>query len=180
MHDIERLVADFCAEYALEVRVSYHMPEGYETAFGTYDVTVNTLYLNYDLLKSAPQWEVLYYVYHELRHAMQYLKPERFDETIQESRFYVVLYNGTCFKLVDQNWKGCVLEGNEDDFTAAYLSLPYEMDANTFAYEQVKALCGDSPELLRLYRGWMPERPWNYEEHKTLFQRIEAKLMQNI
>lgn len=77
-------------------------------------------------------------MYHELRHAMQYLKPERFDETIQESRFYVVLYNGTCFKLVDHDWKECVLDGEEEYFTAAYLSLPYEMDANTFAYERVK------------------------------------------
>lgn len=54
MHDIERLVSNFCAEHALEVRLSYHMPEGYEAAFGTYDVTVNTLYLNRDLLESAP------------------------------------------------------------------------------------------------------------------------------
>lgn len=129
MHDIERLISEFCEEHALEVRVSYRMPEGYESAFGTYDVTVNTLYINLDLLKSAPQWEVLYYVYHELRHAMQYLKPERFDETIQESGLYVVLYNGTCFKLVDHDWKECVLESKEDDFTAAYLSLPDEMDA---------------------------------------------------
>lgn len=179
MHDIERLVSDFCAEHALEVRVSYHMPEGYEAAFGSYDVTVNTLYLNLALLKSAPQWEMLYYVCHELRHALQYLKPEQFDKTIQESRFYVVLYNGTCFKLVNHDWKECVLKGKEDDFTAAYLSLPHEMDANAFAYEQVKALCGDSPELLRLYRRWMPERAWDYEELKTLFQSIDAKLMRN-
>lgn len=89
------------------------MPEGYKTAFGTYDVAVNTLYINRDLLESAPQWEVLYYMYHELRHAMQYLKPERFDETIQESRFYVVLYKDTCFKLVDCDWKECVLGGKK-------------------------------------------------------------------
>lgn len=176
MRDIKRLVSDLCTKNALKVRLSYHMPEGYKTAFGTYDVTANTLYINRDLLKSAPQWEVLYYMYHELRHAMQYLKPERFDETIQESRFYVVLYKDTCFKLVDCDWKECVLEGEEKYFTAAYLSLPYEVDANTFAYEQFKTLCGDSQELLRLYRGWMPEKLWDYEEYNTLFQRIDAKV----
>ena len=66
--------------------------------------------------------------------------------------------------------------GEEKYFTAAYLSLPYGVDANTFAYEQVKTLCGDSQELLRLYRGWMPEKLWNYEEYNTLFQRIDAKV----
>lgn len=33
MHDMERLVSDFCTENAFEVRLSYHMPEGYETAY---------------------------------------------------------------------------------------------------------------------------------------------------
>lgn len=179
MRDIEKMVSLFCAQNFLALNLSYDMPEGYETAFGTYDVTGNTLYLNRDLLQSAPQWKVLYYVYHELRHAMQYLKPERFDETIQESRFYVVLYNGICFKLEDHEWKKCVLEGKEDDFTAAYLSLPYEMDANTFAYEQIKALWGDLPELLCLYHGWMPEKKWSYEKCRILFQHIDAKLMGN-
>lgn len=173
MGKIEELVAEFCAEHSLAVTVSHDMPEGYETAFGTYDVTENTLYLNSGLLERAPQWEVLYYVYHELRHAMQYLKPELFDEPIQESRYYVVLYNGTCFKLVNGVWKKCVLEGQEADFIAAYLSLPYELDANTFAYENVRALWGDLPELLRLYQGWMPERPWSQEEHRALFHRID-------
>lgn len=49
-------------------------------------MTVNTLYLNCNLLGNAPQWEALYYVYHELRYVMQDLKPELFDADIQESR----------------------------------------------------------------------------------------------
>lgn len=179
MQDIQQVISSFCGENGVEVYLSCHMPQGYETAFGTYDVTVNTLYLNLKLLGRAPQWEALYYVYHELRHAVQYLRPERFDEIIQESRFYVVLYNGTCFKLVNHQWKECVLEGREEEFTAAYLSLPYEMDANTFAYERVKALCGDLPELLKLYRGWTPDKPWDHEVMRTLFRRIDAKLMGN-
>ncbi len=180
MRDIEKLVSAFCAQNALNVHLSYDMPEGYQTAFGTYDVTVNTLYLNRGVLEHAPQWESLYYVYHELRHAMQYLQPGLFDGQIQESRFYVVIYDGTCFKLEENSWKECVLEGGEDYFTAAYLSLPYEMDANTFAYEKVRALWGDLPELLRLYHGWMPEKKWDYEEHRRLFRRIDAKLMEDI
>lgn len=176
MSKIEELVAVFCTQHSLAVTVSYDMPEGYETAFGTYDVTKNTLYLNSGRLERAHQWEVLYYVYHELRHAMQYLKPEQFDAQIQESRYYVVLYNGTCFKLVYDAWKECVLEGQEADFTAAYLSLPYELDANTFAYETVRALWGDLPELLRLYQGWMPERPWGQEKLRALFRRIDEKV----
>lgn len=83
MGKIEELVAEFCAEHSLAVTVSHDMPEGYETAFGTYDVTENTLYLNSGLLERAPQWEVLYYVYHELRHAMQYAGRDRSSHNIQ-------------------------------------------------------------------------------------------------
>lgn len=126
--NLSEKVTAFCRDHSLDVKLSSEMPAGYETAFGTYDVTVNTLFLNEKLLERAPQWEVLYYLYHELRHAMQYQHPEKFDPKIQESRFYVVLYNGVCFKLTDNCWQECTLEG--EDFTQAYLHLPYEMDAN--------------------------------------------------
>ena len=170
---ISELVASFCGEYEISVNLSQDMPDGYETAFGTYDVTVNTLFLNFSMLQSAPEYEILFYLYHELRHALQYLHPELFDAQIQESRQYVVLYNGTCFKLVGNNWHQCVLEGEEDYFTDAYMSLPYEMDANNFAYEKVKTILGDLPELQKLYRAWMPKTRWPYEEHRKLFARIE-------
>jgi hypothetical protein len=45
---------------------------------------------------------------------MQYLRPESFDPQIQESRFYVVLYNGVCYKLVANAWQEVVMEGAED------------------------------------------------------------------
>ena len=157
---IETLVSEFCSENQLSVQLSYEMPAGYETAFGTYDVTVNTLFFNREMLKNAPEYEVLFYLYHELRHAVQYLHPEMFDIQIQESRVYVILYNGTCYKLVGDDWQECTLVGNESYFTNAYLSLPYEVDANTFAYEQVKNLCGDSMELQELYNAWMPGKRW--------------------
>ena len=67
------------------------MPPGYETAFGTFDVVAKTLFLNQDMLQEAPVFEALFYLYHELRHALQYLRPELFDRVIQDSRFYVIL-----------------------------------------------------------------------------------------
>ena len=173
---IETLVSEFCAENQLSVQLSFEMPAGYETAFGTYDVTVNTLFFNREMLKDALEYEVLFYLYHELRHAAQYLHPEMFDAQIQESRVYVILYNGTCYKLVGNVWQECALEGDECYYTNAYLSLPYEVDANDFAYEQVKAICSDSPELRELYNAWIPEKRWTYEALKALFCQIDRAM----
>ena len=122
---IETLVSEFCAENQLSVQLSFEMPAGYETAFGTYDVTVNTLFFNLEMLKDAPEYEVLFYLYHELRHTAQYLHPEMFGAQIRESRVYVILYNGICYKLASDDWQECALEGDESYFTNAYLSLPY-------------------------------------------------------
>ncbi len=176
MKEIENVVREFCHENGIEVKLSYDMPAGYETAYGTYDVTVNTLFLNIAMLQNAPRYEVLFYLFHELRHATQYLCPMLFDEQIKESMVYVILYNGTCYKLVEGVWKACILDGNGDYFTLAYMSLPYEMDANTFAYEMVKQICGDSPELRELLAFWVPKDSFDYKEHRNLFRRIDAKL----
>lgn len=40
-------------------------------------------------------------------HALQYLHPESFDGLIARSRLYVIQYDGTCYKLVDGEWKEC-------------------------------------------------------------------------
>ena len=61
------------------------MPKGYETANGTFDPTVNTLFINKEMLQSQPEYEQMFYLFHELRHALQYLHPERFDELISAS-----------------------------------------------------------------------------------------------
>lgn len=153
------------------------MPTGYETAYGTYDVTINTLFLNAQLLQDAPKHEVLFYLFHELRHALQYLHPELFDPQIQESRFYVVLYNGICYKLVDNEWHEVVLDGSEEYFTRAYMSLPYELDANAFAYDRVKEICGDTAQLRELFTYWTPTEQMQYPELGTLFRRIDAELL---
>ena len=110
MLDIEVYFERYCKEHDLEIALSWEMPEGYETAFGSFDPTRRTLFLNKSLLRTAPEEEALFYLYHELRHALQYLRPELFDQQVQTSRFYVVLYNGVCYKLVDNTWKMYVLE----------------------------------------------------------------------
>ena len=174
--NIAEIVNGFCRENGISLKLSYDMPVGYETAYGTYDVTVNTLFLNAAVLQTAPKYEVLFYLFHELRHAMQYLCPMQFDKQIQESRFYVILYNGVCFKLVDNEWQKCVLEGSEDYFTHAYVNLSYELDANAFAYEKVKGICGDTLELQELYAFWMPKEKFDYNEYQKLFCRIDTML----
>ena len=89
--EITSIFESFCSEYGLSIRLNRNMPFGYETAYGTYDVTINTLFLNLALLENAPKYEILFYLFHELRHAMQYLRPQDFAEEIQSSRFYVIL-----------------------------------------------------------------------------------------
>lgn len=173
MIDFTNHINAFCKENDLILSLSYDMPVGYESAYGTYDVTTNTIYLNRDLIQNAPAYEALYYLYHELRHAMQYCQPERFDSNIQKSINYVILYNGVCFKLVENAWRTCALSGSEDYFTAAYLNLAYETDANRYAYTKVKEICGDSPELQELYDFWMPKVSFSDDEYAKLFAQID-------
>ncbi len=174
--DILEIVNRFCYDNGISVNLSYDMPEGYEAAYGTYDVTINTLFLNTAVLEDAPRYEMLFYLFHELRHAMQYLRPHLFSERIRESRFYVVLYNGICYKLIDNVWQKCTLEGAEEYFSLAYMSLPYEVDANNFAYEKTKEICGDITDLNELHAFWIPKNTLDYSEHQKLFRRIDNEL----
>ena len=98
---INELVRDFAASKDLQIHISCTMPEGYEEAYGTFDVVQSTLFLNPHMLCEAPKYEVLFYLFHELRHAVQYLHPEQFEGPIRESIPYVILYDGVCFKLAD-------------------------------------------------------------------------------
>ena len=109
MTDYSAYFDQFCGENHIEIGLSYEMPEGYETAFGSFDVVRRTLFLNLPVLQSAPEHEALFYLCHELRHALQYLRPELFDELIQTSRYYVVLYDGVCYKLVGDSWKSRIV-----------------------------------------------------------------------
>lgn len=167
---------NFCKENNLNIKLSYCMPRGYEEAFGSFDVTKNTLFINKSILNSAPAYQYLFYLHHELRHAMQYIYPEKFSEEIQKSRYYSILYNGVCYKLVDKEWKQCELKGTEEYFTSAYLNSPFEIDANIFAYEQTKRIIGDSKELNDLFNWWMPKESFNYNEYLKIYIEIDNKI----
>ena len=121
------LVESICAERGLSVVLSWDMPQGYETANGTFDPVAKTLFLNPAVLQSAPEYEAMFYLVHELRHAEQYQHPERFDAMIRVSLPYVVLYDGTCFRLRGETWQECRLDGGEETFRDAYLGFPYEL-----------------------------------------------------
>jgi len=97
------------------------------------------------VLQSAPEYEAMFYLVHELRHAEQYQHPERFDAMIRVSLPYVVLYDGTCFRLRGETWQECRLDGGEERFRDAYLGFPYEVDANEFAAQRVKAFAAIRP-----------------------------------
>ena len=176
MLDIEVYFERYCKEHDLEIALSWEMPEGYETAFGSFDPPRRTLFLNMSMLRTAPEEEALFYLHHELRHALQYLRPELFDQQVQTSRFYVVLYKGVCYKLVDGTWKMCVLTGDTEYFKAAYLSLPYEQDANVYAYQAVREIIGNTTALRELASAWTPANPLPAEELERLFCLIDKSI----
>ncbi len=175
LSDAAKLAGDFCAEKDLKISLSFQMPPGYETANGTFDPVKKTLFLNEEVLRGVPEYEAAFYLFHELRHAEQYQHPERFDETIRRSLPYVVLYDGTCYRLNRGGWQGCCLSG-EEDFADIYLGLPYEVDANEYAYARVRSLCGDSEELGKLRDFWRPKRRRPEEVYQRLFQRIDEAI----
>ncbi len=179
MIDFENIVADFCSAHHLQINLSTDMPEGYESANGTFDITKNTLFLNSAMLAAAPDYEALFYLFHELRHALQYTRPQLFSKAIQCSLDYVLMYDGSCFKMVDGDWMQCRLEGTEEFLSNAYLGQPYEMDANSYAYEQVKKLCGTSQKLEKLYAFWVPEHKLSDAEYMELYKRIDSKIRQS-
>lgn len=55
-----------CQKYG--VIFSTDMPEGYENAYGTFDVTINTLFFNTNTELST-DYERDFYLFHELRHS---------------------------------------------------------------------------------------------------------------
>lgn len=176
--ELERLFDTCIRENMLDITLSYGMPCGYEDAYGTFDVTVKTLFLNLDILSQRPRYEALFYLFHELRHAMQYLHPENFDASIRTALPYVVLYNGECFKLVDGTWRHCTLSGDGDYFMRAYENMPYEADANRYAYEAAGALLPDDAEpLKKLYSAWTPESAFADWEYRALFEKIDDRII---
>lgn len=173
--EINKIVDEFKKQNSIDFELSFVMPKGYEEAFGTYDVEVDTLFLNIN--KNNDKILIFYTLFHELRHALQYKKSENFNLDIRQSINYVILYNGNCFKLKDNKWIECHLEGF--DFINFYLSLPYEIDANEFAYSEMKKRYGESETLINIYNKNKPTNKENNEELKKIFAQIDEKTSEN-
>ena len=179
MFDYERYFNQYRDENKLELNLSFVMPEGYETACGTFDAELKTVFINAEYLKKAPDYEKAFTLFHELRHASQYLYPELFSSAIIRSLPYVIMYNGVCYKLIDGKYYACKLEGEEAYFSDIYLGQPYEIDANQFAFEQVKKICGDSESLRKLYEFRMPSQIVPDEVYDSIYTLIDEKIQMN-
>ena len=175
MFDYKKHFDIFCKENSLELYLSFDMPAGYETANGTFDFETKTVYVNAEPLSEAPDYEQAFFFFHEMRHALQYLCPELFSDAIIRSLLYTLMFDGTCYKLVDGKYLECKLDGGEDYFTDIYIGQPYEVDANKYAYEQAKTLYGDSEELKKLYEFWIPSKPVPDELYDSIFAEIDEK-----
>lgn len=173
MLDVDGIVASFCREHGLDARFSADMPEGYETANGSFDIAKNTLFFNTAMLAGAPDCETLFYLFHELRHALQYSKPELMSPLVRRSLPYVIMYDGRCFKFADGAWAGCALEGTSDHLSDVYLGQPYEMDANEFAYDRTRSVLGPSEHLERLLRMWTPKEKPPDSEYERIYNEID-------
>lgn len=175
MFDYKKLFDIYCTDEKLDLKLSFDMPTGYEAANGTFDALTRTVFINAKILCKAPDCEKAFFLFHELRHASQHLCPERFSEEIRKSLPYTIMYDGTCYKLIDGEYLECKLDGGEEVFTELYLGQPYEVDANTFAYEQVKKAYGDSEVLRELHRFWVPRHPVPAEQYDVIFSMIDKK-----
>lgn len=175
MFDYKRYFNQYCQVYKLDLSLSFNMPASYETANGTFDVESKTVYINAEHLKDAPDYEKAFYLFHELRHSSQYLCPELFSNAVRRSISYVIMFDGTCYKIINGKYCECKLEGGEDYFTSIYLGQPYEADANTYAYEQVKKIYGDLDELRKLYEFWMPSQSVPDTVYDSVYALIDEK-----
>ena len=175
MIDYRKHFQSFCEQTGLDLDLSFAMPIGYQTANGTYDHETKTVYINVDLLQDAPDYEQAFYLYHELRHAWQYARPEDFAPSVGRSLPYTIMYDGTCYKLVSGRYVECKLEGGDLDFAALYLGQPYEVDANEYAYEQVKERLGDHEGLRRLFAFWTPRQTIPSATYEAVYAEIDAK-----
>ncbi|MBR7081278.1 MAG: hypothetical protein IKI49_01005 [Oscillospiraceae bacterium] len=178
MFDYRKYFDMYCEENGIELRLSFDMPPNYENANGMFDGAAKTVFINAARLAEASEHEKAFFLFHELRHASQQLCPEQFGSDINSSSKYVIMYDGTCYKLVGGEYLECKIDGDEEYFTDLYLGQPYEADANAFAYEQASKICGDSDELRSLYKFFMPRRPVPDGTYESIFAMIDEKTME--
>ena len=179
MFDYESHFNKYCKDHNLDLVLSFNMPEGYENANGNFDVEKKAVFINADWLKDVPDYEKAFYLFHELRHTSQYLCPEEFSRAIRLSLQYVIMYDGTCYKIISGKYYECKLEGGEEYFADIYLGQPYEVDANTYAYEKVREIYGDSEELRKLYEFWSPSQPMPDDLYPSIYTQIDKEIDYN-
>ena len=176
MFDYKTYFNKFCIENRLDLILSFDMPVGYETANGMFDIAKKTVFINKKMLSDFPEIEQCFYLFHELRHALQYLKPELFDEYILNSLSYVIMYDGTCYKVVDGEYFECKIDGDGDYFLRLYKGQPYEVDANMFAFEKTKELYGLSKELQEICEFYLPDIAVDTTEYEKIYNLIDEKI----
>lgn len=166
----------YCKENGLSLLLSFTMPDGYETAFGTFDLNSLTVFINKNLLKDREEFEQAFYLFHELRHALQYTNPQSFNNIINESLSYIIMYDGTCYKKVGDKYYKYKIKGDEEFLKNLYISQPYEMDANEFAYKKVCEVMGFSKELEYLYHRWIPKSRISNETYRLIYKEIDKSI----
>lgn len=167
---------EYCKENKLSLSLSYAMPCGYETAFGTFDSNSLTVFINKNLLNDREEFEQAFYLFHELRHALQYTNPQSFNNIINESLSYIIMYDGTCYKKVGDKYYKYKINGDEEFLKNLYISQPYEMDANKYAYKKVCEVIGFSKELEQLYHRWIPKRKIPNETYRLIYKEIDKSI----
>ena len=61
MSEYKKYFEAYCREHDLELRLSFEMPIGYETANGTFDVSSRTVFINAEKLNKEPEYSKLFY-----------------------------------------------------------------------------------------------------------------------
>ena len=174
MFQYKKYFDEYCEENKLSL--SYTMPCGYETAYGTFDLNLQTIFINKNLLKDKEEFEQAFYLFHELRHALQYTNPQSFNNIINESLSYIIMYDGTCYKKIGDKYYKYKINGDEEFLKNLYISQPYEMDANKYAYKKVCEVVGFSKELEQLYHRWIPKRRISNETYRLIYKEIDKSI----
>lgn len=158
----------------VDVRLSFDLPDTLRDAFGLFDVTTKTLYINVD--RNISKVRLIFTFYHEMRHAEQYLNHQKFCASIQESIQYVIHFNGDCYKLINNKWYPGKLIKTDIDYGDIYNSLPYEKDANRYAYKHTKKLIekNDVKELDAIYKQSVSSRKIGISTLRKLFRQIDV------
>lgn len=172
---VENQLKSYKEKWGLDISVSFDMPKGFETAFGMFDVTKNVLFVS--LSSKIDDARFLFTFYHELRHALQYNFPEMFGEEINMTLPFVVHFDGNCYMLKNNKWVHCKIEDENLDFMEIYKSLPYEIDANNFAYEQSCIYANDIDKngFDEMYKRSLPTKKYNINDLMKICEIIKNK-----